>query len=40
MEIFDTPHKRDVYKRQDDPYIQRQIKYLKQVEKAATKERK
>lgn len=26
--------------KEDDPYIQRQIKYLKQVEKAATKERK
>lgn len=26
--------------KEDDPYIQRQIKYLKQVEKASTKERK
>lgn len=26
--------------KEDDPYIQRQIKYLKQVEKTATKERR
>lgn len=26
--------------KEDDPYIQRQIKYLKRVEKAATKERR